>query len=95
VSSPEPKARQTLEPCGKVIIDHRLVEVARVEPYDHDFRARRLAYVTGTDHPGWEPRAEVIARFDASIRQMLGYASDRRLVLATHGMAMTVWLASV
>jgi len=95
VASPEPKARQTLEPGGPVTTDRRFREVDRDEPYDGDFRARRHAYVIGTEHPGWEPHAEVIARFAAGVDFWLPRAGDQPLVIATHGMAMTLWLTTV
>ena len=94
VSSEEPKARQTLEPSGPVTTDSRFNEIARDEPYDGDFRARRLAYVTGTDHAGWEDRMAVAARFAAGITSWLAASGDRPLVIASHGMAMTVWLTA-
>jgi broad specificity phosphatase PhoE len=93
VSSQEPKARQTLEPTGQVFTDIRFNEVVRDEPYHGDFRARRRGFLTGTDHPGWEPRDRVVARFDAGIRHWRARAATRPLVVATHGMAMTLWLA--
>ncbi|GAA0903066.1 hypothetical protein Vau01_036940 [Virgisporangium aurantiacum] len=93
VSCQEPKARQTLEPAGHVFTDARFNEVARNEPYHGDFRARRSAYLAGADHPGWEPREQVAARFDAGISHWHLRAATRPLVVATHGMAMTLWLA--
>jgi broad specificity phosphatase PhoE len=95
VSGPEPKARRTLEPSGRVTIDNRFREVERDEPCEGDFRARRHAYLTGTHHPGWEPHAEVIARFDTGIRFWQPRAGDQPLVVATHGMAMTLWLTTL
>lgn len=94
VSSQEPKARQTLEPTGHVFTEIRFNEVARDEPYHGDFRARRRAYLTGTDHPGWEPREQVVERFGAGIKHWRTRAVIRPLVVATHGMAMTLWLAN-
>jgi len=93
VSSQEPKARQTLEPTGHVFTDVRFNEVARNEPYHGDFRARRRAYLAGADHPGWEPRDQVAARLGAGIKHWHLRAATRPLVVATHGMAMTLWLA--
>jgi broad specificity phosphatase PhoE len=95
VASPEPKARQTLEPAGRVLVDGRFGEVGRDEPYGGDFRARRRAYVSGTGHTGWEPRTAVAARFTAGVRYWLGEAGRRPLVVGTHGMALTVWLAAM
>jgi broad specificity phosphatase PhoE len=94
VSSEEPKARQTLEPSGPVATDPRFNEIARDEPFDGDFRARRLAYVTGADHPGWEDRTAVAARFAAGLADWQARCGDRPLVVASHGMAMTVWLTA-
>ncbi|MDI6105691.1 histidine phosphatase family protein [Actinoplanes sp. NEAU-A12] len=94
VSSQEPKARQTLEPTGPVATDHRFNEVARNEPHDGDFRRRRRAYLAGADHPKWEPREQVVARFHAGIKHWRPPAAARPLVVATHGMAMTLWLAA-
>lgn len=91
-SSVEPKARQTLEPAGTVSTDERFNEVWRDEPYEGDFRARRSAYVAGADHPGWEPRADVAARFASGIAHWTSAAGDRPLVIASHGMALTIWL---
>lgn len=94
IASREPKARQTLEPAGSVRTDERFNEVTRDEPYEGDFRARRRAYVTGTNHTGWEPRDQVVARFTAGMRFWAGQADGRSLVVASHGMAMTLWLTA-
>jgi 2,3-bisphosphoglycerate-dependent phosphoglycerate mutase len=88
VASTEPKAIETLQPAGDVLQDRRLDEIDRVEAYADDFRRDRRAYVEGTDLPGWEPREQVVRRFDAAVREHL--TGD--LVIASHGMAMTLWL---
>jgi broad specificity phosphatase PhoE len=91
VSSAEPKAYQTVVPAGVVVRDERFNEVRREgEPWEGNYRELRRAYVEGADHPGWEARAAVAARFDSGINDHL--TSDRPLVVASHGMAMTVWL---
>ena len=94
VSSAEPKAWQTLEPAGPVERDARFNEISRTEPWQGDFRQRRRAYVEGVDHRDWEPRTRVAERFDDAITEHLGIAHDRPLIVATHGMAMTVWLTA-
>jgi broad specificity phosphatase PhoE len=95
VSSAEPKARQTLEAAGPVVTDARFNEVRRPrEPFNGDFRAQREAYASGIEHARWEPRAEVVARFSAGIRYWSDVAAGRPVVIATHGMAMTTWLAA-
>ena len=94
VSSREPKARQTLEPSGPVTTDERFNEVVRDEPYEGDFRTRRRAYVNGVDHVGWESRADVIARFGAGVDEWLHTAGARPLVIASHGMAIALWLTA-
>jgi broad specificity phosphatase PhoE len=90
VASGEPKAVQTLEHAGEVTSDPRFNEVRRVEPFSDDFRQARRAYVDGVDHPDWEARREVVARFEEGIAA----CPDRPLVVASHGMAMTLWLTA-
>jgi broad specificity phosphatase PhoE len=94
VSSTEPKARQTLEPAGDVRTDERFSEVRREEAYHEDFQTARRAYVGGADQAGWETRAAVIARFDSGVRHWHALAGTRPLVIASHGMAMTLWLSA-
>lgn len=95
VSSREPKARQTLEPLGAVAEDAAFNEVWRAgEPFGGNFRELRLLYLMGTQHERWEPRAEVAQRFDQGITRHIREAGDRPLVVATHGMAMTLWLTA-
>jgi broad specificity phosphatase PhoE len=93
VASSEPKAIETLQPAGPVVSDPRFDEISRVEAYDDDFRRNRRAYVNGTDLPDWEPREHVVRRFDAGVREHAEAASGP-LVLASHGMAMTLWLTA-
>ena len=50
--------------------------------------------MTGTDHPGWEPREQVVARFTDAVRFWSAQADGRPLVIASHGMAMTLWLTA-
>jgi broad specificity phosphatase PhoE len=100
VSSAEPKARQTLEQAGPVRTDPRFNEVVRDEAFGGNFREVRAAYVGGADHLAedyarWEPRADVIGRFQAGIDAWSARAGDRPLVVGSHGMAMTIWLSSV
>jgi 2,3-bisphosphoglycerate-dependent phosphoglycerate mutase len=95
VASTEPKAWQTLGDVTEVVCDHRFCEVDRpVEPWSDDFRTRRAEYVSGTVHEGWEPHPEVARRFDSGV---IAHADGgpQAVVIATHGMAMTVWLVSV
>jgi broad specificity phosphatase PhoE len=92
VASDEVKGWQTLEHAGPVIQDSRFREVARVEPWDGPFRELRRSYVDGAALPDWERREDVAMRFEAGVVDFLVRAADRPLVVATHGMAMTVWL---
>lgn len=94
VASAERKAWQTLEPAGHVVHDRRFNEVSRVEPWEGDFRELRRRYVDGVDHPGWEPRAQVVERFGEAVAEHRGMAQGRPLVVAAHGMAMTLWLTA-
>lgn len=95
VASDEPKAAETVRLAAgvtHVVGDADFAEVRRQEPWDDGYRERRRAYVSGSDHAGWEPRASVAARFDRAIARHA--RPDRPLVVGTHGMAMTCWLAS-
>ncbi len=92
VASSEPKAIESLQPAGDVLSDPRFDEIDRVEAYADDFRRDRRSYVEGTDLPSWEPREQVASRFDAGVREHL--SGDRPLVIASHGMAMTLWLTA-
>jgi 2,3-bisphosphoglycerate-dependent phosphoglycerate mutase len=108
VSSDEVKAWQTLayasrakvgDPAaldrGPITVDTRFGEVLREgEPWDGPFRELRRSYVDGAEHVGWEPRSAVAARFDEAVTDHLARADGRALVVATHGMAMTIWLAA-
>jgi broad specificity phosphatase PhoE len=100
VASSEPKAIGTLEAAGTreaagcALKDPRFDEVVRVEAYSDDFRTQRLAYVEGLDHADWEARGEVVARFGAGVADHLAAADGQPLVIATHGMAMTLWLTA-
>jgi broad specificity phosphatase PhoE len=94
VSSDEPKSVQTLrELSADVAVDPGLREVARPWVWTDDHRALARAYVDGVGHDGWEPHAEVSARFAAAVERHERLAAGRRLVVGTHGMALTVWLA--
>lgn len=94
-SSAEPKAWQTLTPMGEARRDPRFNEVNRMgEPFGGNFRELRRSYVDGVDHRGWESREQVRARFDAAIEEHRALAGAAPLVVATHGMALTLWLTA-
>jgi len=97
VASDEPKAWQTLDPTGdgqQVTKDARLREVRREEAFSDDFHVARRAYVDGMDHLGWEDRRAVAARMQSAVDDHLAAAGERPLVVAGHGMAMTVWFTA-
>lgn len=96
VASDEPKAWQTLNPDGErdVLRDSRLAEVRRTEEFNDGFRCLRRSYVCGAAIAGWEPQAEVARRFAAAVGAAEQRAGGRDVVLASHGMAITVWLAA-
>jgi broad specificity phosphatase PhoE len=90
VASDEPKAAQTLP---SAVVDARFREVRRQEAFADDFAVARRSYVEGQVPPDWEPHACVVSRFSAGVSWFA--VPGRPLVIATHGMAMTVWLSSV
>lgn len=94
VASSEPKAIATLGPAGQVVRDPRFDEVLRVEAYDDTFRTRRRAYVDGAEHTDWESRGDVVGRFEAGVAEHIASADGRPVVIASHGMAMTLWLTA-
>jgi 2,3-bisphosphoglycerate-dependent phosphoglycerate mutase len=97
IASDEPKAWQTLAPDGErdVIRDRRFGEVRRAEAFSDDFRHDRRRYVDGARIDNWEPRETAVARFATAVGDARHLAGERDLVIATHGMAMTLWLTSV
>lgn len=98
VASGEAKAIQTLQcayPGRTIDADPRFGEVRRVEPVDDGYAQRRRRYVSGAQLPRWELASSVAARFAAAVTDHLARANGRPLVIGTHGMALTVWLAAV
>lgn len=98
VASDEPKAWQTLDPTGNgggVTKDSRLREIRRDEAFSDDFHVARRAYVEGENHVGWENRRAVAARMQAAVDDSRAVAGDRPLVVAGHGMSLTVWITAV
>lgn len=95
VASTELKAIETLRlaGCGSLRTDDGLGEVRREEPFDDDFAERRRAYLDGDLLDGWEDPAAVVARFQQAVSRARLAAAGLPVVLGTHGMAMTLWLA--
>ncbi|WP_025272802.1 histidine phosphatase family protein [Haloglycomyces albus] len=93
VSSPEPKARQTVAPIGVSEVDACFAE-ATIAASDLPLyrRQKRREYVEGTEHDGWESHHDVVARFERGFQRHKHLADERPLVIASHGMAMTLWL---
>jgi broad specificity phosphatase PhoE len=101
VTSDEPKAAETLQEIAglpEIATDPGFGEVRRPHVWsdDYDYRAIARAYLEGVRHAGWEAHAEVVNRFDAAVARHAGLAAARNeiLVIGTHGLAPTVWLAS-
>ncbi len=92
-SSNERKAWETLGDVAEVRRDPRFDEVRREgEGWRADFRDRRRRYVRGERLPGWEDRAEVARRFDEGVAAAVDEGDGRPVVVATHGVTMTLWL---
>lgn len=100
VASDEPKAIQTLEELANnagASIDPGFREVRRPHFWSDDYRAVARSYIEGVRLPGWEDHDRVAERFAAAVARhaILAAASGRALVIGTHGLASTVWLASI
>jgi len=101
VASDEPKAVETLrQVAGRLAVatDSGFREVQRPHEWssEGDYRAFARAYVEGAERDGWEAHAAVVRRFgDAVARHAeLAAAVGGTLIIGTHGLAATVWLAS-
>lgn len=96
-SSTERKACETLNAAhGAIRQDPRFNEIHRPGSWDPDVRERRSRYVAGAVLPGWEAQDTAAARFDEGVKEHQG-AADRcgvPLVVATHGMVITVWMVA-
>ncbi len=100
VASDEPKAIQTLQELASrldVATDPGFREVRRPHAWSADYASLARAYVEGLRHDGWEDHADVVGRFAAAVARHATIAAARRhpLVIGTHGLAPTVWLASI
>lgn len=102
VSSPEPKAVQTITGATGLlpVTDARFGEVRRpAEPQD-GWRAARHAWVSGAHddrHLGWETFAEAGQRFAAGVADYSTRSGTDvdTVVIGTHGMVLTAWLVSI
>lgn len=103
-SSDERKARETADVLAlrlglQVQVDERFAEVDRPAVWDRDYREVATGYLQGVDEEGWEPRERVVRRFDAGVRAALPGPAPTEgrgyVVVVSHGMAMSLWIASV
>lgn len=101
VASPEPKAVQTLQEIAgseDVRTDQGFAEVSRPHLWSDaaTYRATARSYLTGPLPTGWEPQRQVARRFDRAVAVHAAAAATRAstLVIGTHGLAPTIWLAS-
>jgi 2,3-bisphosphoglycerate-dependent phosphoglycerate mutase len=98
VASDEPKAAQTIREMtdADVPLDPGFAEVRRPSSWSDDYRSLARAYADGEAHAGWESHAAVARRFDEAVSRhgAAAGADGAILVVGTHGLAPTVWLAS-
>jgi broad specificity phosphatase PhoE len=101
VASDEPKAVETMRELAghrDIPMDPGFAEVRRRKFWttDEEYRDLARSYLDGAEHPAWEAHQAVVDRFDAALARNAARAADagRALVVGTHGMAMTLWLAS-
>jgi broad specificity phosphatase PhoE len=99
VASDEPKALQTVQEMAagqQVIPEPGFREVSRPGGWAGGYRQQAHGYITGSCPDGWEPQAQVAARFEAAVARHAAIAAGRQqlLIAGSHGLAVTVWLAS-
>jgi broad specificity phosphatase PhoE len=99
VASDEPKALRTVQEMAAgqpVAPEPGLREVSRPGSWSADYHQQARGYLGGAGPGGWEPPAQVIARFEAAVARHARAATARQQVLiaGTHGLAATLWLAS-
>jgi broad specificity phosphatase PhoE len=98
-SSDERKAVATAQAVARqrrleICIDPRLAEVARPQRWDDDYVSSATAYLRHGARDGWEDQATVLDRFDAAVADAASQAHGGRIVAVTHGLALTLYLAS-
>lgn len=94
VASTERKAVETAEllGAGPVIVDERLVEIAKPWYPEAEAHARAVAdYLSGMRIAEWEPQDEALARFAAVIEDYTRCDA----VVVTHGTVLSLWLGHV
>lgn len=99
-TSDERKARETADVLalrlGRVVeVDNGFAEVDRPTTWDGDYRAMAAAYVAGEAHDGWEPQAQVVARFTAACERAMAESEGEDVIVVNHGMALSLYLASI
>lgn len=98
-SSDERKAKETADVIGlrlglPVGVDAGFGEVDRPEVWDRDYREAAAGYLAGAGEPGWEDRPAVTRRFAAAVARASS-GTEQDIVIVSHGMAMTLWVASI
>lgn len=98
-SSDERKAKETADVIGlrlglPVSVDVGFGEVDRPDVWDRDYREVAAGYLGGADEPGWEDRRAVTGRFAAAVARASS-GTEQDIVIVSHGMAMTLWMASL
>lgn len=99
-SSDEPKASQTaavlaLRFGGWHEQRAAFGEVRRPATWIENHRDVAARYLATGSEPGWESPAGAVARFAGGVNQILTTNAGRDVVVATHGMVMSLYLASL
>ena len=99
-ASGERKARETADVLalrkGLVVeSDHRFGEVDRPQIWDRDYREVAATYLAGSTETEWEDRDQVRQRFGAAVTDAVNGAGGRDVLVVNHGLAMSLWVASV
>ncbi|SCL54696.1 Broad specificity phosphatase PhoE [Micromonospora peucetia] len=98
VSSTEPKAMQTLQEMASgrtVVPEDGFREVHQPIRWCDNYHDLARAYLDGVVPDGWETHEDLVARFNTAVARhaAAARAQGQTLIIGTHGLAATVWLA--
>jgi broad specificity phosphatase PhoE len=101
LSSPEPKALQTVRPAAErhglpIRQDAHLREARRPPVWVEDYDAAVRAYLEGPAAPeGWEPPSEAVARVASALEELSELHTGESVAVAGHGLTLALHVATL